>query len=201
MYRDNTDDIVGFVSVKTLMSLLSHWLGRAEEPPFNVVEHSEPPLFIHEAMPADDVLAEMSEHHTQMAIVVDEYGGTAGIVTREGLLDRLVGGVSEDPEDRNFDFEVISDDEVVLNGLLPVSEFEDRFHTKVDEDDYNTMGGLVFGRLGSAAQVGSTTTLEGFQAVVEEMDGLRIAKLRLHRTSEDQYMPAVQRSHNGAAPD
>ncbi len=89
----------------------------------------------------------------------------------------------------------------MLNGLLPVSEFEDRFHTKVDEDDYNTMGGLVFGRLGSAAQVGSTTTLEGFQAVVEEMDGLRIAKLRLRRTSEDQYMPAVQRSHNGAAPD
>ncbi|MDQ3855185.1 MAG: hemolysin family protein [Chloroflexota bacterium] len=185
VYHENTDNIVGVINIKSLVSLVAERLGSGNVGDFNVLDYAQQPLLIPETVHADDVLAEMSRFHTQMAIVIDEYGGTAGIVTREGLLDRLVGGVSEDPEDVSFDFERINEDEVVVNGLFPISELQEQLGVEVDADGYNTVGGLVLGALGSMAEVGSTARVDGYVATVEEMDGLRIARLRLHRAEPD----------------
>ncbi len=181
VYEGTIDNVVGVINVKTLVGLVAELVNGKTITGFNVLTHSQPPLLIPETAHADDVLALMSEHHTQMAIVIDEYGGTAGIVTREGLLDRLVGGVSEDPEDLNRDVEIIGPDETLVSGLLPIPEFRTRFQVDVEAQSYNTVGGLVFGLLGSTAEVGSTAELDGYSVTVEEMDGLRIAKLRFKR--------------------
>ncbi len=181
VYEGTIDNVVGVINVKTLVGLVAELVNGKTITGFDVLTHSQPPLLIPETAHADDVLTLMSEHHTQMAIVIDEYGGTAGIVTREGLLDRLVGGVSDDPEDPNRDVEIISPDETLVSGLLSIPEFRTRFQVDVEAQSYNTVGGLVFGLLGSTAEVGSTTQLDGYSVTVEELDGLRIAKLRFKR--------------------
>ncbi len=182
VYEETVDNVVGVVNVKTLVGLVSDLVdGKAVVGHFSILDHCQPPLLLPETAHADDVLQQMTEHHTQMGIVIDEYGGTAGIVTREGLLDRLVGGLSEDPEGDDPDVEMLGPDEALVNGLMPIPELEERFNLQVEADGYNTVGGLVFGLLGSAAQVGSTTDLDGYKVIIEEMDGLRIARLRLIR--------------------
>lgn len=181
VYEDNVDNVVGVVNVKTLVGLVAELVQGKHLPEFNVRDHCQAPLLVPETAHADDVLQQMTEHHTQMGIVIDEYGGTAGIVTREGLLDRLIGRLSEDPEGTSPDVEMLGPGEALVNGLLPIEELEERFQLEVDADGYNTVGGLVFGLLGSAAEVGSATELDGYRVIIEEMDGLRIAKLRLIR--------------------
>jgi CBS domain containing-hemolysin-like protein len=193
VYEENIDNVVGVINVKTLVGLVANSLHGKRVEGFRVLDHAQPPLLVPEFAHADDILSRMSEHHTQMAIVIDEYGGTAGIVTREGLLERLLGRIAEDPEDFNPDIEHIGPDEAVVSGLLPLPEFADRFGAAIASDDYNTLGGHVFGMLGSEAKVGSTAQVDGYVATVEEMDGLRIAKLRLRRSNSAPEGAAPER--------
>ncbi len=184
VYEGDSDNVVGVINVKQLVGMLAELVDGRRLEVFTVLDYSQPPLLVPETARADDVLAQMRERRTQMAVVIDEYGGTAGIVTREGLLDGLVGGVAEDPEASSPDIEIVGPDEALVNGLLPIPELEERFNIRVDADWYNTVGGVVFGLLGSVAEVGSTARLDGYVVTVEEMDGLRIAKLRLKRSQD-----------------
>ena len=129
-----------------------------------------------ETMTADDVLSEMHQRRAGMAIVIDEFGGTAGLVTFAGLMERIVGG----PRD-GARITVLADGSALVDGLSLVADVNAQFGLHIDEESYNTLGGYVLGRLGRRARVGDRLDVEGRTLRVEALDGLRVARVYLSK--------------------
>jgi putative hemolysin len=120
----------------------------------------------------------MKRLKTHLAVVLDEYGGTAGLVTMEDLLEEIVGPIYDeyDPLDKTLQ----SGGAPVLDGAMPISEFNSEFDASIDDTDYTTLGGYVFGQLGRLPRVGDRVTVGPHILEVTEMDGRRVKALRLH---------------------
>jgi CBS domain containing-hemolysin-like protein len=130
-------------------------------------------------MPADDLLAEMRARHTGVAIVIDEFGGTAGLVTFAGLMERIVGEVGPDGTDNRIS--VLADGSALIDGLALVADVNAQFGLNIDEETYNTLGGYVLGRLGRRPRVGDRIDVERRTVRVEALDGLRVARVFLSK--------------------
>jgi putative hemolysin len=114
-----------------------------------------------------------------MAALVDEYGGTAGIVTMEDLLEEIVGEIRDEFDVEEPGLADRHDGTYSIDGLLTIDEFNERFGQSIEEPAYDTIAGYVFGQLGRVAQVGDEVAIDGLLLRVEAMDGLRIASLRV----------------------
>jgi putative hemolysin len=178
IYEKDTDHIVGMVHVKDLYRLAR--LAR----PFSLREIVRPVLFVPETAQAIDVLQEMKRRHTHLAVVIDEYGGTAGLITLADLVEPIVGEVPGEfePAERP-DFAPQPDGSVLIDGLVLTREVNERFDLELDEEHYDTIGGFVFGELGRKPEPGDAVTVRGrsgtYRLVVEEVEGLRVARVRL----------------------
>jgi CBS domain containing-hemolysin-like protein len=172
--REGPDDIVGMLHVKDLFRAVQR---RGE--PFSPLDWVREVLTVPETMNADDVLNEMRNHHTHHAVVIDEYGGTAGLVTFAGLMERIVGEVGSDfgpPESR---ISVLPDGSALIDGLALTQDVNERFGLHIDESIYHTIGGYVLGHLGRRARLGDRIDAEGRTMRVEALDGLRVARVLL----------------------
>jgi len=131
----------------------------------------------------------MRHHRTQQAIVIDEYGGTAGLVTFEGLMERIVGelGAEFGPAARRIT--VLSDGSTDADGLALVTDVNEQFALAIDEETYTTLGGYVAGRLGRRARVGDRVDAGRRTLTVEALDGLRVSLVRISREREDPAGP------------
>jgi CBS domain containing-hemolysin-like protein len=147
-------------------------------------------------MPAADVLERMRQERVQLAVVVDEYGGTAGIVSLEDLVEALVGEI-QDERDPVGPVHPAPDGSLLLDGLLPLVELRERYDLDLTAEGINveTLGGYVFARLGRRAQLGDEVPARDQRLRVEELDGLRVARLRLVPAP----MPAEAAHHVGGA--
>jgi putative hemolysin len=130
------------------------------------------------------VLADMKRLKTHLAIVLDEYGGTAGLVTMEDLLEEIVGPIYDeyDPQDRAGPLEGAPR----LDGSLPISEFNTQFGAALDDTDYTTIGGYIFGQLGRLPRPGDRVTVGLFTFEVIEMEGRRVKAVRLHAPKPEE---------------
>jgi putative hemolysin len=181
IYAGDTDHLIGIINVKHLLPLLAESITGGQVPSgFDLAEHLRPLFVVPEAMPAADVLERMRHERVQLAVVVDEYGGTAGIVSLEDLVEALVGEIQDerdpvDPEDP------APDGSLLLDGLLPLVELRERYDLDLTTEGINveTLGGYVFARLGRPAQVGDEVSARDQRLRVEELDGLRVARVRL----------------------
>jgi putative hemolysin len=137
-----------------------------------------PPLFVPGTREVEDVLADMKRLKTHLAVVLDEYGGTAGLVTMEDLLEEIVGPIFDeyDPLDRPAP----GDAATLLDGAMPITEFNSKYDATLDDADYTTLGGYVFGQLGRLPRPGDRVTAGPHTFEVVEMDGRRVKSLRLH---------------------
>jgi CBS domain containing-hemolysin-like protein len=180
-YTESLDDIIGVVHAKDILSALRARPGQT----IRVI--MRPPLFVPGTREVEDVLADMKRLKTHLAIVLDEYGGTAGLVTMEDLLEEIVGPIYDehDPQDR------LGPDEggPRLDGSMPISDFNAEYGGSLDDTDYTTIGGYVFGQLGRLPRVGDRVTVGPFSFEVVEMDGRRVKTIRLH-TSKAEDAPA-----------
>jgi len=171
-YTESLDDIIGVVHAKDILSALRSRPGQT----IRVIMRS--PLFVPGTREVEDVLADMKRLKTHLALVLDEYGGTAGLVTMEDLLEEIVGPIYDehDPQDRS------GSDEggPRLDGSQPISEFNTEYEGALDDTDYTTIGGYVFGQLGRLPRVGDRVTAGPFTFEVVEMDGRRVKTIRLH---------------------
>ena len=124
------------------------------------------------------MLADMKRLKTHLAVVLDEYGGTAGLVTMEDLLEEIVGPIFDeyDPQDRPG----AADGAARLDGAMPITEFNSQYDAALDDADYTTIGGYVFGQLGRLPRPGDRVTVGPHTFEVVEMDGRRVRSLRLH---------------------
>lgn len=172
VHQDSLDDIVGVVHAKDILAALR----TAPETPVGTIVR--PPLFVPGTREVEDVLADMKRLKTHMAIVLDEYGGTAGLVTMEDLLEEIVGPIYDehDAPDRS---EPPSTGIQLLDGAMPIGEFNDQYNDTLDDTDYTTLGGYLFGQLGRLPQVGDRVTAGKHLFEITAMEGRRVKSVRL----------------------
>jgi len=176
VYRDTIDDIVGILYAKDLLRAGTN--GSRER---RLPDLLRTAVFIPESKRLDQLLTEMRGSRTHMAIVVDEYGGTAGLVTIEDLLEEIVGEIEDEYDPARPPIEVISDDEVVLDASAPTDTLDELFGVRADSDDFETVGGLVIHELGRLPVVGDEVRYENLSLRVLSMAGRRIRRLRVER--------------------
>jgi CBS domain containing-hemolysin-like protein len=150
-----------------------------------------PPHFVPGSREVEDVLADFKRRKEHMAIVLDEYGGTAGVVTMEDLLEEIVGEILDEYDDAEETAVRTHSGEMLIPGATNVSELNAEFGTSVPEDNYTTIGGVVFGVLGRLPVVGDRVQIDGAVFTVRDMEGRRIETLAMERTpsSDDGESP------------
>jgi len=172
--RGGMDEIVGMLYVTDLVGALA--AGRATTAGALAREALTVPV----TLAADDLLAAMKRRGVREALVIDEYGGTAGMVTFESLMERIVGDLAA-PGGAAPRIHLLEDGSAEIDGLALVGDVNERFGLHIDDNTYTTIGGYVLGRLGRRARVGETIDVEGRQLRVQALDGLRVAKVWLSK--------------------
>jgi CBS domain containing-hemolysin-like protein len=171
VYRDDLDNVVGILHVIDVVKALAE--GRTDVTASDLAREA---LTVPETIGADDLLASLQQRSVREALVIDEYGGTAGMVTFEGLMERIVG------ELRAVGSGTISihdDGSAEIDGLTLVADVNEQFGLHIDEDTYTTLGGFVMGIIGRRARVGDTIEVEGRRMRVLTLDGLRVSRVWL----------------------
>ena len=181
VYRESLDDIVGVVHAKAILAGL-----RADESQ-RVEQVMRPTLFVPGTREVEDVLADMKRQKVHLGIVLDEFGGTAGLVTMEDLLEEIVGQIYDEYDRPESAPQTTTEAGELIPGSAEIRELNERLGLALDETDYTTLGGLLFGELGRLPKVGDTVSALGedggtggvFEIV--EMDGRRVGQARLVR--------------------
>ena len=175
VYEDDLDNIIGIVHIKDLL--------RAEQDPerrnSKVRDLAREAFFIPESVPVRAVLKQFRDQHRHIAIVMDEFGGTAGLVTLEDLMEEIVGEVSDPFDKKEPEMQQLPDGSVLLDGLLSIEEVNKELHLNLYDENYDTIAGFVLGKLNRIPAVGDSLETDGFQFVIEKMDGMRIERLSL----------------------
>lgn len=170
VYQDNLDHVIGIVHLKDLVdAILSNGSSTARE----LMRET---LFVPEAARIDTLLKIFRARHQHMAIVLDEYGGTAGIATLEDLLEEIFGEVS-DPFDRDMEIQPLPDGSSLVNGLTTIADVNEHFELKLSDPHYDTIAGYILGRLGRLAKMGDTVVADGARLRVVAMDGRRVSRV------------------------
>jgi CBS domain containing-hemolysin-like protein len=175
VYRTNLDDVIGFLYVTDLLGVLASPAARVDAGAL-----AREALTVPETLGADDLLGEMRRRHVREAIVIDEYGGTAGLVTIESLVERIIGDIGGE-FGGSARIVCRTDGSADIDGLTLVGDVNTQFGLHIDDAAYTTVGGYVLGRLGRRARVGDTIEIEGRRMRVEQLDGLRVAKVWLSK--------------------
>jgi putative hemolysin len=183
VYQKNLDHIVGVVHVKDVLPLLASEKG---DTPVSAVLRQ--PLRVPETKNLSDLLTEFQRRRRSLAIVVDEYGGTAGVVTLEDLLEEVVGDIYDEYDVVRPSVERVGGGAITLDGRMSIEDASKAIGAALPDGDYDSVAGLLYSHLGMVPQVGQRLALEGIALVVEHLDGHRITRVRAVRepaTQED----------------
>ena len=178
VYRDTLDDVLGVFLAKDL------WLHDGKQP-FSLKDFVRTALYVPSSKPAERVLDDLRKTRAQMAVVLDEYGGTAGILTIEDLVEEVVGDITDE-----YDFAsrtaVIMDGVLELAGSLSLVDVRSDYGLPIPEGDWTTLGGYAFGRLGRLPKIGDRVEFPGGELEIIALEGRRVAGLRVHRDNPDK---------------
>ena len=173
VYRGELDNIVGIMLVPDLVRAL------ASPRNFNIASIAREALTVPETMKAAELLRQMRRHRTHLAIVIDEYGGTAGLVTFQRVMERIVGQLGGDFGIAASSIRQLPDGSAEVDGLALVTDINEQFGLEIDEETYTTIGGFMLGRLGRRPNVGDTVDAGRRTLRVEAVDGLRVSRVRI----------------------
>ncbi len=173
---ENPDDILGILLAKDLLPQIL----KSDRGDFNIKELLRPTVVVPESKRLNVLLREFRENRNHMAIVIDEYGGVAGLVTIEDVLEEIVGDI-EDETDAEADRFIrrISDDDYFIKALTPIEDFNEYFGTRFSDEEFDTIGGLVMQALGHMPSRNETATIERFEFKVINADQRKIHSLRM----------------------
>ena len=186
VYQDSYDNVVGFVHIRDL-------LGPAAPERSTLVDQVVRPIkFLPISKTVLSALSEMRRERAHMAIVADEYGGTAGIITLEDLVEELVGDIRDEYDTGEASAKKLPRGEVDVDGLLNLDEFEEMTGIRLPEGPYETVAGFVLAALGELPEPGASVNVPGYTITVTEMDARRISRLRVTPTPEPTPDPPPQ---------
>jgi CBS domain containing-hemolysin-like protein len=157
-----------------------------------------PPVIVPQGASVIEVLARMKAARQPMAVVLDEFGGTAGIVTLKDLVARLLGSIGDEYAPASHEVRTLADGSVIADGLALVEDVNAQLGTHFDASEVDSLGGLVFSKLGRRPRVGDEVDIDhGYRARVERLDGLRVARVRLLPKRTSATAPEDRPSTNG----
>ncbi len=183
--KENIDKIIGFLHVKDLYAIAM----TKEE--YSVPKLLRPILLVPETMTLDNLMLEFKKTHIQMAVVVDEYGGTAGLITLEDVLEEIIGEVQDefDEEEEEVNIHELGDNKYIANAMMRTDELAEYFEMDTnifEEDDVETIGGLVVKLLGRIAEINDSVSFKGLTFTVKEVDGARITQLEIVKSAPEE---------------
>jgi len=180
VYRESLDDVLGILHIRALVAALNdHTLAEVA-----IEELLRPAYVVPETKDLGALLAEFRKTNQHMAVVVDEYGAMAGIVTLEDVLEEIVGDIEDEFDLPDESVERVSESTIRIDGSFTIDDFNEQFGTELETDDFHTVAGYVFGHLGRAAQVGDEVSERTLAFRVLETSGTRIQRL------EVEFLPA-----------
>ena len=189
VYEESVDEVVGILYAKDMLRVLQ--LAPDARPALRSL--LRPPVFVPESMSIDDLLHEFQRRKVHIAIVLDEYGGTAGLATIEDLLEEIVGEIQDEYDTEEPMVVRLSPDEARIDGRADVGDLAETFDLELeleDEDEYDTVGGLIYHRIGGVPRPGDEVRVGGLTLTVESLDGRRVDKvLVVRRAADDGHEP------------
>ena len=174
VYRDSIDDVVGIVHARDVLQKTS----AGEEVP-NLEGIVRPALFIPDSKPLDRLLREMQDRRATVAVVVDEYGGTEGLITMEDLLEEIVGEIEDEFTQEEPEIVRYGEHEAVIDGRVTLDEINELFQTSIEGEGFDTLGGLLSTQLGKIPVTGDLVSLQGLELLVVSTSGRRVRKVRV----------------------
>jgi putative hemolysin len=187
VYRGSLDTVIGVLHVRDLFSAVH------ENSPVQLGELLRPTHVVPETKDLAALLTEFRKTNQHMAVVVDEYGTTQGIVTLEDLLEEIVGDIEDEYDLPDESVERIDETTVRIEGTFPIDDFNEEFGQELDQDDFHTMAGFVFGHLGRAPAIGDRVEVPGLVLEVLEVEGTRIERLQV------EFLPTSAPAPDGTA--
>ncbi|MDP4125524.1 MAG: hemolysin family protein [Bacillota bacterium] len=175
---DDKDHVLGLVHMRDIFRL-------REQDKKDIIQIKRDILAVPEGMPISHLVQKMRSQRTHLAVVVDEFGGSAGLVTIEDMLEELVGEIYDEFESEQPDIEKLAENEYILNGRVLMEEVSELLQIQLEEETVSTIGGYVFSRLGRKPVKGDTVFFDGFYFEVKEVIGFRITKVRVMRKPQE----------------
>jgi putative hemolysin len=177
IYKENIDDIVGIVHARDVLQKIG-----SEQNNIELLEVARPALFVPDSKPIDELLKEFQERRVTIAVVVDEYGGTEGIITMEDLLEEIVGEIEDEFTKQEPTVIRIGEREAIMDGRVSLDDLNEIFQTDLVGDGYDTLGGLLYHQLGKIPIIGESVALQGLSIEIISTSGRRVRKVRVIRT-------------------
>ncbi len=199
VWRDDRDRIVGLVYAKDVLAWMREGHGGNE----SWEELLRAPFFVPELKRVDDLLRDLQAQKVHMAVVVDEYGATTGLVTIEDILEEIVGEIVDEYDIEEPLVEQTEEGGLRVDARLPVHELAELVTCELPDDEWDTVGGLLVGMLGRVPSPGEAVDLEGLRLTAVDVDGRRVAKVavdRLEPVDDGDEAPTVARDGDGAEP-
>ena len=185
-YEDTVDNVIGVVYAKEVLRHLAR--GTC---PLNIRELARPAHFVPETKKIDELLAEMRQQRMSIAIVVDEYGGTAGLVTTEDLIEEIVGEIEDEFDARERPVQLVTPTEAIVDARVGIDDLNEMFDLRIEKEDFDSVGGFIFNNLGRMPSVGDEVRVDGLVMLVLTVMGRRIKKVRITKLES-----AVQEPHS-----
>lgn len=174
VYRKGIDDIVGVLYAKDLLSYLKR--GESDVVPHEIMRE---PIFVPESKRVIELLSDLRTRKTHLALVLDEYGGTAGLVTIEDLLEEIVGEIFDEYDREEVMFESISDGKYLFDAKIPMGDINELLKTDLPAHEWDTLGGLMYNLLGRVPKQGESVVLTNIRLTADKVIGRRISKVML----------------------
>jgi putative hemolysin len=177
VYEGNKDNIIGIIHITDVLA----WERTHPGEPFNLKAALRLPLMVPESVKGDHLLAQMRAARSHTAVVVDEFGGVAGLITLQDLLEKLVGKIPEIDEEDDPDIEILPDGSARIDGLVPLPDLQARFALNVEGIEAETVGGYVLETLGRVPDEDEELEVQGYRLKILKMDGPRVAEVLLSK--------------------
>jgi magnesium and cobalt exporter, CNNM family len=188
IFQGSIDNITGVVYAKDLLKFLRDGVQTAEVKPL-----AREPSYVPETKKVDELLHEMQQRHVHLAVVVDEYGGTAGLITIEDLIEEIVGEIQDEYDVEEAMIEEVSDEEALFDARVSIRDVNDTLDLDIEDEDFDTLGGLLYHELGKVPNVGDEVRVDGALVTVLTTTGRRVRKVRVTKVPP-QTAAAAERS-------
>ena len=175
VYEETIDDIIGIVNIKDVV-----FLDDEEIKNFNIRNYMREPFYTYEFKKITELFEEMKRERVQMSVVLDEYGGTAGIVTMEDLVEEIVGDIEDEYDEEEEEIVVIKEDEYIVDGSTKITDVNELIGTKLESEEFDSIGGFIIGHLGRLPEEEEIVEVEEIKFCIESIDKNRIKKIRIH---------------------
>lgn len=175
VYEDSVDDIIGIINIKDMI-----FLSDEEKEYFSVKNYMRDPFFTYEFKKITQLLEDMKKAKTQIAIVLDEYGGTSGLLTVEDLVEVIVGDIEDEYDEDEDDIIVIKEDEYIVDGSTRISEVNELIGTAIETEEFDSIGGYLIGYLDRLPEETEVLEIGNIKFCIEKVEKNRIAKIHMY---------------------